>query len=93
MAIFAPGQNQNFGQHVTHHTYGRIDRNGTVEEILPARSVLDACKYIAHGTRDYARLEAGGIAGQSVCFTRGCLSVGKDDGIIARHGSMNKGIG
>ena len=55
--------------------------------------MLDACKYILHGMRDDARLEASGITGQSVCFTGGCLSVGKDDGVIARHGSMNKGMG
>ena len=65
---------------------------GALEEVLPARSVLDACKYIAHGVRDDARLEAGRIAGQSVCFTRGCLFVGKDDGIIARHGGMNENV-
>ena len=53
----------------------------------------DACKYIAHGARNDARLGAGGIAGQSVCFTGGCLSVGEDDGVIARHGGMNEGTG
>ena len=66
---------------------------GASEEVLSARSVPDACKYIARGTRDDARLEASGIAGQSVCFTGGCLSVGEDDGVIARHGGMNEGTG
>ena len=64
---------------------------GAPEEVLPARGTPDACKYITHGARDDARFKAGGIAGQSVGFTGGCLSIGEDDGVITRHGSVNEG--
>ena len=36
-AIFSPSRNQNLGQRVMHHTYGRIDRNGAVDGKMYAR--------------------------------------------------------